>query len=158
MHVPRPFFNFCVFYVFLKYDTMKVLNFHLKNYTLNIATLEGKKWKTLFPIFSTHFRPLVSSYTPWKHQETRGFLMFSEDIKRDQWHEMSSKVSWIFMICFLSLKSVNNTDITSTNRHVIISLIQWWKTILKTWNNGTFKGNLAHNPSTRWIYESISYH
>ena len=36
----------------------------------------------------THFMPLISSDTPRKHQKTRGFLMFSGDIKRDQWHEM----------------------------------------------------------------------
>ena len=27
--------------------------------------------------FFTHFMPLVSFYTPWKHQKTFGFLMFS---------------------------------------------------------------------------------
>ena len=32
--------------------------------------------------------PLISFDTPWKHQKTRGFMMFSEGIKRDQWHEM----------------------------------------------------------------------
>ena len=36
----------------------------------------------------THFIPLVSFYTPWKHQKTRGFLMFSGGLERDQWHEM----------------------------------------------------------------------
>ena len=28
-------------------------------------------------------------YTPWKHQKTRGFLMFSRDIEREKWHEIS---------------------------------------------------------------------
>ena len=32
--------------------------------------------------------PLISFDTPWKHQKTRGFMMFSGGIKRDQWHEM----------------------------------------------------------------------
>ena len=36
----------------------------------------------------TYLIPLVSLYTPWKHQKTSGFLMFSEDIERDQWYEM----------------------------------------------------------------------
>ena len=36
----------------------------------------------------THFMPLISFYTPWKHQKTYGCLMFSGDIERDQWHEM----------------------------------------------------------------------
>ena len=29
-----------------------------------------------------HFMPLVSFYTPWKHQKTKGFLMFSGDVFR----------------------------------------------------------------------------
>ena len=36
----------------------------------------------------THFMPLVSFYIPWKLQKTRGFLMFSGGIEKDQWHEM----------------------------------------------------------------------
>ena len=36
-----------------------------------------------------HFIPLVSFYTPWKHQETRVFFMFPGDIERDQsWNEL----------------------------------------------------------------------
>ena len=31
---------------------------------------------------------MASFYTPWKNQKTFGFLMFSGDIERDQWHEM----------------------------------------------------------------------
>ena len=37
---------------------------------------------------SAHFMPLVSFYTPWKHQKTRGFLMPPGGTERDQWHEM----------------------------------------------------------------------
>ena len=36
----------------------------------------------------THFRPLLLFYTPWKHQKTRGFLMFSGGIKWDYWPKM----------------------------------------------------------------------
>ena len=36
----------------------------------------------------THFMPLISFDTPRKHQKTRGFLLFSGVIERDQWHEM----------------------------------------------------------------------
>ena len=36
----------------------------------------------------THLMPLVSFDTPWKHQKTIGFLMFSWVIKRDQWHKI----------------------------------------------------------------------
>ena len=35
-----------------------------------------------------HFMPLVSLNTLWKHEKTKGFLMFSGGIERDQWHEM----------------------------------------------------------------------
>ena len=35
-----------------------------------------------------HFMPLVSFDTPWKHQKTKGFPMFSGGIESDQWHEM----------------------------------------------------------------------
>ena len=35
----------------------------------------------------THFMPLFSFDNPWKHQKTKGFLMFSGGIERDQWHE-----------------------------------------------------------------------
>ena len=36
----------------------------------------------------THFMPLASFYTHLKYQKTRGFLIFSGSIGRDQWHEM----------------------------------------------------------------------
>ena len=36
----------------------------------------------------TYFIPLVSFYTPWKHQKTSGFLIFSGDTEREQWYEM----------------------------------------------------------------------
>ena len=39
----------------------------------------------------THFMPLVSLNTPLKYQKTRGFLIFSGGIARDQWHEMGQE-------------------------------------------------------------------
>ena len=37
----------------------------------------------------THFMPLISSDTPPENiRKPEVFLMFSGDIKRDQWHEM----------------------------------------------------------------------
>ena len=41
----------------------------------------GNHWLTLFIL-------RISFDTPWKHQKTRGFLMFSGGIKRDHWHEI----------------------------------------------------------------------
>ena len=32
------------------------------------------------------FHATVSFYTPWKYQNTKGFLMFPGGIERDQWH------------------------------------------------------------------------
>ena len=37
---------------------------------------------------STYFIPLVSFYTPLKHEKTSGFLMFSGGVERNQLHEM----------------------------------------------------------------------
>ena len=50
-------------------------------------------------IFSlSHVMPLVSFYTPWKHQETKGFLIFSGCIERDEWHDMGlNMASMIFL-------------------------------------------------------------
>ena len=38
-------------------------------------------------ILLTHFVPLVS-FTSWKHQKTRGFLIFSGGLERNQWHDI----------------------------------------------------------------------
>ena len=36
----------------------------------------------------THFSPLLHFYTPWKHQETFGFLTFSGVIEMEHWVKM----------------------------------------------------------------------
>ena len=59
-------------------------------------------WEGITVQFSslTHFMPLVSFYTPWKHQKTIGFLMFSAGLERDssmKWVKRSSykkQFSW----------------------------------------------------------------
>ena len=35
----------------------------------------------------TYFMQLVSFYNPWKHQKTRGFLMFTGGVERDKWKQ-----------------------------------------------------------------------
>ena len=49
-------------------------------------------WKSCFSFILmfllTHLMPLVSFYTPRKHQKTFGFLMFSGGLEKDQWYEM----------------------------------------------------------------------
>ena len=58
------------------------------NIFLDFTSINTKVFRELLPTLLTHFMPLISFDTLWKHQKTRGFLMFSEGIKRDQWHEM----------------------------------------------------------------------
>ena len=43
-------------------------------------------------IHLTHFLPLVSFYAPSKRKKTRGFLIFSGGIERDQRHKMSDSM------------------------------------------------------------------
>ena len=45
-------------------------------------------WTKAIRIALTHFMSLVSFFTP-ENRETRGFLIFSVAIEREQWHEMS---------------------------------------------------------------------
>ena len=35
-----------------------------------------------------HFKPMFHIFSPWKHQNTFGFLMFWEGIEMEHWHEM----------------------------------------------------------------------
>ena len=58
------------------------------NIFLEFTSINTKVFRELLPTLLTHFMPLTSFDTPWKHQKTRGVLMFSEGIKSDQWHEM----------------------------------------------------------------------
>ena len=55
----------------------------------------------LFTKYLTHFVPLISFDTPWKHQKTRSFLMFSGGIKRDQWHEIGWKKNVFGVLCII---------------------------------------------------------
>ena len=54
-----------------------------------LLLLETNEPSSFHSSLSTHFSPLGSFYTPWKHQKTRGFLMFSGGVEREQWHEMA---------------------------------------------------------------------
>ena len=60
-----------------------------------VNIIKKRLWRKIQPCsisdwtnWLAHFMPLVSLDTPWKHQKTKGFLMFSEGIESDQWHEM----------------------------------------------------------------------
>ena len=53
------------------------------------ATFSLNSW------FLTHFMPLVSFYTPWKHPKTRGFLVFwgvLEETSSEKWVNWENKV------------------------------------------------------------------
>ena len=60
-------------------------------YNIYIKQIDNKKTEgeSVF-LTQTHLMPLGSFFTSWKHQKTRGFLMFSGDTERDQWHEMGN--------------------------------------------------------------------
>ena len=45
----------------------------------------------------THFMPLASFDISYK-QKIRGFLIFSESIERDQWHEMGLYKFWVAVL------------------------------------------------------------
>ena len=48
----------------------------------------------------THFRQIFPFYTPWKHQKTKGYLMFSGGIKWEVWPEMGLYMKIIFISNF----------------------------------------------------------
>ena len=61
-------------------------------YSTNIYYLYFGDSQAMNSFLLTYFMPLVSFYTPWKHQKTSGFLMFSGGIERDQWHEIGQVI------------------------------------------------------------------
>ena len=74
----------------------------------------------------THFLPLVYFYTPWKHQKTFCFLMFSGGIERDQWHKnglsrtysLSANSSFVSFCCLLQ---------GLQNVLIVFNVIMFWK-------------------------------
>ena len=92
----------------LKMSLMEKYNFLQWPMFLDFLNSQSKVCSKLKTIkASAHFMPLVPFYTPWNHQKTRGFLMFSEEgIERDQWHEMDFKKtrSLVWLRWVISLK------------------------------------------------------
>ena len=56
----------------------------------------------------THFMPLVSFYTPCKHQKIKGFLMFSGNIERVQWLEIGERN--LGMVVYVNIANVASLD------------------------------------------------
>ena len=83
--------NVWFFYLLQRVNSLNFLNFscsqsvHLAYNGIERNVIKEKitrKKKRQLGNLLTHFMPLTSFYTPWKHQETCGFLTFSGDIKR----------------------------------------------------------------------------
>ena len=73
--------------------SVRVLGLHIWNHLRE--TLRAKSSFQAPKRYLTNFMLLVSFDTPWKHQKTRGFMMFSGGIERDQWHEMVKLLVWL---------------------------------------------------------------
>ena len=75
-------------------------------YVLSDWFATGMSWRTFLRTFwgkelqfstLTHFRPMFPFNTPWKHQKTFDFLVFSKGIKWEHWSEVgeTGHVSWL---------------------------------------------------------------
>lgn len=68
----------------------------------------------VFTVFN-HLTPVVFFYSPLKRQKTRGFLMFSEGIEKDQRHEMGQcHIIWkvLFVMSFELIFFLNSIGFT----------------------------------------------
>ena len=99
LKVPNFFFYLpSFFFVATIYYWLRLLNmnFFIENasgvdhlYVTSFKCLKSLFIRAIvFQWILTHFMPLISFDSPWKHHKNRGFLMSSGGIKRDQWHEM----------------------------------------------------------------------
>ena len=59
----------------------------LKEGSLNTSRVRDIPDK-VFTESLTHFSPVLHFYTPWKHQKTKGFQMFSGGIEMWHWTKM----------------------------------------------------------------------
>ena len=85
-----------------RYEVRNGLSGRYQQQRCNVVT---RGPKTVFhTTFLTHFLLLVCFYAPWKHPRTYSFLILSEGIEKDQWHEWigyrdQSAVYWAYIIC-----------------------------------------------------------
>ena len=74
----------------------------------------------------THFMPMIYFYTPWKHQKTIGFLMFSGGIERQvTWTEFTWEIELLYFKTSVEMYGKIPTG--------IIGFIQqtcWWWSLL----------------------------
>ena len=74
--------------VFGHFSRRVSLKIKLETKTISLFRVAIQTLKYGQKVLLTHFMPLVSFDTPWKHQQARGFPMFSGGIERHQLYEM----------------------------------------------------------------------
>ena len=67
---------------------------------------------------STNFMPVVTFYTPWKHEKARGFQIFSGRIEKVQWH-------WSGLICAKGNAFTSTKNIKAKHSRKIYFLVIW---------------------------------
>ena len=78
--------------VALNKDVIKRLGKNLLAFQLDFVVYVSMVYVSMSRFFSSIinlFHTTGLSYTPWKHQKTRGFLMFSAGIQKYQWYDMA---------------------------------------------------------------------
>ena len=123
--------------------------------------------------------PLVSFYTPWKHQKIRGFLMFSGGIKTDQSHRkpevlkketltqvffiefceiskntLSYRVNsrspvFLFSIFISIIENVLPGEISNNWKFFIVLVITWPWVAMPAWNFNLFSQD-RFQPKITW--------
>ena len=54
----------------------------------------------------THFKPMFHFYTPWKHQKTRGFFIFSGGVEIEHLLKMGKVLVFVFIFIDSSISNV----------------------------------------------------
>ena len=68
-----------------------------------------------------NFQPMFPFYSPWKHQKTFGFLLFSGGIKWEHWPSWERSLSYCITCSFL----VKSTEATRLKHRTEINLWVW---------------------------------
>ena len=94
----------------------------------------------------THITPPVSFYNPLKTSEkkTRGFLMFSRDIEKDQWHKLDK--TW-FMLSHI------NRLIFSEMQYYWINVCSYVDFLIKLQAYDRYTGNFLNFLELQYLYE-----
>ena len=104
----------------------------------------------------THFMPLVSFYTPWKYQNTWGFLTFSGGIERNcgaiKWAKNVSKKAWY---------CIQNTLDKIYFRCIVLSFLKnrlhIWQKMTNTMPNDFLWVSFDANEKNKAIFSSLYF-